>query len=117
MLVTLRDGHTQAYSPRQVADHKAQQGVSLGLTLSVEGIVLTVTPGSAAARAELKPGLQILSIDDQRVTDRAAALRAELSLGEPPALTRAQSRLADRLIGVRLLRGAPGTTATLQVAT
>jgi carboxyl-terminal processing protease len=116
MLASLRDTHTSATSPEQVALRKARQKTSIGASLAIDGTLMSVERGSEAEKAGLRPGMVITTIDDVSVADRARQLRAELIPDGLPLDTRAQLRLADRLVASRLLSGDVGSSIKLTVA-
>jgi carboxyl-terminal processing protease len=66
MISSLKDAHTRVYSPDEKFDWWNPRYVTVGLTIrEIEGvpIVVHVASGSAADRAEIRPGDAIVSID------------------------------------------------------
>jgi carboxyl-terminal processing protease len=104
MIASLKDAHTRVYSPDERFDWWNPRYVTVGLSIrEIEGvpIVVQVESGSAAARAEIRPGDAIVSVDGvpmrefistrlanygSRVDD-AARYRAVASLFDGPSGT------------------------------
>jgi carboxyl-terminal processing protease len=116
MLATLKDAHTTAISPTEVALRKNRQKTSVGVSLALDGTVMSVELGSLAQQSGLRPGMTILSIDGKPLADRARELRSELIPEGTQFTTRAQQRLADRLVAARLLSGEAGSSVQLGLA-
>lgn len=69
MFAELKDPHTYASTPVEVAEERRHQGVLVGLISSPFGeqelqrLVLDVIPGSSAAASGIQPGWVLLSVD------------------------------------------------------
>lgn len=69
MLAELKDEHTYAASPEEVAEEQRHEGVLVGIISSPYGdqelqrLVLDVIPGSAAAGGGVQPGWVLVSVD------------------------------------------------------
>ena len=66
MIASLKDAHTRVYSPEEKFDWWNPRYVTVGLSVrEIEGVplVVQVDPSSAAARTDIKPGDEIVSID------------------------------------------------------
>jgi len=108
MIVSLRDPHTRVFSPDEKFDWWNPRFVSVGLTIrEVEGrpTVVSVTPNSAAADAQLRNGDVITTVDNVPV-EKMAELRFK-GLG-PSRKELTRSRAASSL-----LDGAPGTSVAI----
>ncbi len=69
LLGSLRDPHTRVFPPGESVDWRVQRFVTVGLSVrEIEGsvVVTSVARGSEAARAGLKPGDAVLSVDGER---------------------------------------------------
>lgn len=113
MVGELRDAHTRFHSPREREERKKSVAVTSGLfVFEVEGrpAVVTVESGSEAARAGVKPGMIVTSVDGTPVGERLAKLRERVagSSSERAALLRLYRRLLD---------GAPGSLLRLGLLT
>jgi C-terminal peptidase prc len=100
MLASLKDAHTRVYAPEEKFEWQHPRFVSIGVSLrEVEGqpTIVSVDPGSEAARARVRPGDVIESIDGERassVLDRK--LREEIGSSTPQAArSRAVALLLD----------------------
>lgn len=81
MIGTLGDAHTRIYSPEESFDRNHPTGLTVGVTVRpVEGraVITWVEPDSEAARAGLRAGFQLLSIDRQPVEQVLDRIRREL---------------------------------------
>lgn len=105
----LRDAHTRVRSPRQNRNRKNQQATSAGvLVYEVEGttVVFDVAPDSDAARAGVKAGMHVRTIDGRAASEAIAEARREVGASS--------SERAERLLSyLRLVSGEPGSTLAL----
>lgn len=109
MLGELRDAHTLFRSPRQREASRKQQATSAGISIrEVEGVpvIFSVDADSDAARAGVKSGMTVRTIDGQAFAERLAQVRAEV--GETSS-----ERLARLRVYARLLAGEPDTPLKL----
>ena len=105
----LHDAHTRVRSPRQNRDRKKRQATSAGVLIyEVEGtpVVFDVTPDSDAARAGVRPGMVVRTVDGRPVAEAIAAARQEVGASSSERATRVLSYL-------RLIAGEPGSTLRL----
>jgi len=114
MTSELHDAHTRFSSPEQWKVVKRQQGVGAGFSVDrVDGqvVVNTVRAHSSAADAGIQPGMILISVDGQPVSDRLA----ELERDRPAS---SSDRATQMVAFARLLAGPPGSTlqVTLQTA-
>ncbi|HKV42621.1 MAG TPA: S41 family peptidase, partial [Blastocatellia bacterium] len=109
MVGELHDAHTRFNTPLERQDRRRHERVSPGLTLDeVEGkpVVLSVTPGSGAARNGITPGMIVTSIDGLTVSEKMAKLK--------PDIAGSSTTRAERLrLFHKLLAGDPGTVIHL----
>ena len=99
----LRDAHTRVRSPRQNRDRKSQQATTAGVLLSeVEGtlVVYDVWPDSDAARAGVRPGMVVRTVNGRPAAEALADARREVG---PSSSERAVRVLSY----VRLVAGEP----------
>ena len=112
MIASLKDAHTRVYSPDEKFDWWNPRYVTVGLTIrEIEGmpIVVSVESGSAAARAELRPGDAIASVDGVPIAQFIATRLANLSSrNEGPSRYRTVVSLFD---------GQPGTSVKVDWTT
>lgn len=105
----LRDAHTRVRTPRQNRNRKRQQATSAGvLVYEVEGttVVFDVAPDSDAARAGVKAGMSVRTIDGRPASEAIAEARREVGASS--------SERAERLLAhLRLVAGEPGSTLAL----
>lgn len=104
MVGELRDSHTRFRDPFKRQLRERVQKVTVGLALyEIENkpVVVAITPNSEAARANIKPGMILESIEGRPVAERIAELRA--LVGES-----ASARAARVSVYGRLLEGEPG---------
>jgi carboxyl-terminal processing protease len=97
LLGSLRDPHTRVFPPGESVDWRVQRFVTVGLSVrEVEGVVVVtgVARDSEAARAGLKPGDAILSVDGEATATVVARRLSELG-GAPSARLLAVARLFD----------------------
>src|SRR6185503_10467181 len=108
----LKDAHTRVYSPDEKFDWWNPRYVTVGLTIrEIEGtpIVVSVESGSAAARAELRPGDAIASVDGVPIAQFIATRLANLSSrNDGPSRYRTVVSLFD---------GQPGTSVKVDWTT
>lgn len=108
MLGTLHDPHTRVFEPGESDDWRVQRYVSVGVAvreLAGEFIVTDVERDSEAARAGLRAGDSIISVDGEPPAALVARRLAEQNEGdEGPARVAAAARLFD---------GPSGTTASV----
>ena len=104
LLGSLRDPHTRVFPPGESVDWRVQRFVSVGLSVrEIEGAVVVTgfARRSAAARAGVRPGDVVVSVDGEPA-ETVVARR----LGEPGAGAGAAAR---RLAVARLFDGPRGT--------
>ena len=108
MIASLKDPHTRVYSPDEKFDWWNPRYVTVGLAIrEIEGIpiVVYVESGSAAARAEIRPGDAIVSVDDEPVAKFISTRLANFgSRVNGPARYRSIASLFD---------GPPGTSVKI----
>jgi carboxyl-terminal processing protease len=112
MIRSLKDAHTRVYSPDEKFDWWNPRYVTVGLTVrEIEGapIVVQVESGSAAARTEIRPGDEIVRVDDEPVEEFISTRLANFgSRIDGPARYRAVASLFD---------GQPGTSVKIDWTT
>ncbi len=113
MIASLRDAHTRVYSPDEKFDWWNPRFVTVGLAVrEVEGVpvVVQIEPNSAAARADIRIGDAITSLDNVPITkliaqrlgnsgassDERARFRSIASLFDGPAGTSVKVGWATR---------------------
>ncbi|HEV2862778.1 MAG TPA: S41 family peptidase [Pyrinomonadaceae bacterium] len=104
MLASLRDPHTRVFAPGEGADWRVRRFVTVGVSVrESEGavVVSNVERESAAGRAGLRAGDEVLSVAGEAVSSVIAR-----RLAERPA---ANSSSARRLALARLFEGPPET--------
>jgi carboxyl-terminal processing protease len=109
MLGELRDAHTLFRSPRQREAREKRQATSAGIAIrEIEGVpvIVTVEPGSEAARSGVEPGMIVRTIDGRSFADQLAAARDEVGVSSSERITRLK-------IYARIIAGPPGTPLTL----
>jgi len=97
LLASLRDPHTRVFPPGESEDWRVQRFVSVGLTVrEVEGTVVVagVARGSEAARAGVRLGDEIVSVDGER-PEALVARRLGDAVVSPSARPLAVARLFD----------------------
>jgi carboxyl-terminal processing protease len=75
MTAELHDAHTRFSSPEQWENHKKHQGVSVGFRagyVEEKVVVLDVLPESNAAHAGVQPGMTVIALDGQPISERLA---------------------------------------------
>jgi carboxyl-terminal processing protease len=106
MIAYLNDPHTRVYSPDEKSDWWQPRFVTVGMTIrEIEGVptVIRVEPGSSPARATIKPGDQIVSIDAVPVSEIISKKLGQLT--SPP------NKSARYRVAATLLDGEPGSSA------
>src|SRR5262249_43738335 len=109
MLGELHDAHTRFHTPRERRERELQLTVTVGLIISeVEGqpVVSSVDSDSEAARAGVKSGMIVRTIDGKPVADRLAEARANVASSSSEQATRLR-------IYRRLVAGPPSTVLKL----
>jgi len=109
----LRDSHTRVLTPEQVRDRRNEQTTTSGAILfEVEGrpAVYAVRPGSPAAEAGLKPGMEVLAVNGVAVGEALARARAEVGPSS-------SGRAALVLSYLRLIAGPLGEPLRLELET
>jgi len=110
MVASLRDAHTRVYSPDEKFDWWNPRFVSFGLTIrEIEGLptVVQVDPNSEPARAGIRAGDQLESVDG---VPASQLIQQKLGTNQPRASTNRSERF--RAIAT-LLEGAAGSSAKL----
>lgn len=100
---TLSDSHTRVFAPEEAFDRQRPTRLTVGLALrQVEGaiVVAEVDPESDAARAGVRPGFRLESIDGQPVEARMAAIRQDLA--SLASSTAGDGTILDRLFWGRV---------------
>src|SRR5205085_4435654 len=108
MLGTLHDPHTRVFEPGESDDWRVQHYVSVGVAvreLGGEFVVTDVERDSDAARAGLRAGDSITSVDGEPPTALVARRLAEQNAGD--------SRAARLAAAARLFDGPSGTAASV----
>ena len=100
LVATLSDSHTRVFAPEEAFDRQRPTRLTVGLHLrQVEGaiVVVEVEADSEAARAGIRAGFRLESVDGQPVAARIDAIREELSAPSkvPPEVL--SSAILDRL--------------------
>jgi carboxyl-terminal processing protease len=109
MLGELHDAHTRFHTPRERRERELQLTVSVGLIVSeVEGqpVVSSVEPDSEAARAGVKPGMIVRTVDGKPIADKLAEAKANVAASSSEQATRLR-------VYRRLVAGNPGTVLKL----
>jgi carboxyl-terminal processing protease len=114
MTSELHDAHTRFNSPAQWKIVKKQQGVGAGFSVDQvddKVVVTSVRARSSAAEAGIVPGMILVSVDGQPVSERLA----EVEKTHPAS---SSDRATRMLAFARLLAGPPGSIlkVTLQTA-
>jgi carboxyl-terminal processing protease len=114
MTSELHDAHTRFNSPEQWKIVKKQQGVGAGFSVDqvdAKVVVTSVRARSSAAEAGIVPGMILVSVDGQAVSERLA----EVEKTHPAS---SSDRATRMLAFARLLAGPPGSIlkVTLQTA-
>jgi carboxyl-terminal processing protease len=107
MISDLRDSHTRIYAPEEKFDWRKPRAVTVGLSIrEVENelIVAKIAEDSAAAKAGLKVGDVVTSVDDQAAKILFARKIEEKRGASTPAAARYRAAAS-------LFEGAAGTTA------
>ncbi len=82
MLAELRDAHTVFNHPHSSADNTFQPTGSVGITLGEaedRTVIITVEPDSDAARAGIKPGMILRTVNGRSVEELFAEIRAQFA--------------------------------------
>ena len=82
MLAELRDAHTLFSHPRAQADSTFQPTGSVGITLGEaenRTLIVTVEPNSDAARAGVKPGMVLRTVNGKPVEELYAEIRSQFA--------------------------------------
>lgn len=112
MVRELHDSHTRFSSPRERQNRKRRQGTSAGVSIGeVEGssAIVAVRPDSDAARAGVKPGMLVRTIDGRPIDERISEARREIG--------NISSERATRLyVYARIVAGEPDAPLTLGLA-
>jgi carboxyl-terminal processing protease len=109
MTSELHDAHTRFSSPEQWKIVKKQQGVGAGFS-DGQIVVTSVRARSSAADAGIVPGMVLISVDGQAVSERLS----ELEKSRPAS----SSDRATRLVAfARLLAGPSGSTLKVTLLT
>ncbi|HLM57282.1 MAG TPA: PDZ domain-containing protein, partial [Pyrinomonadaceae bacterium] len=104
MLASLRDPHTRVFAPGEGADWRVRRFVTVGVSVrESEGavVVADVERESAAARAGVRAGDEVLSVAGESVSSLLAQKLAERPAANPSS--------ARRLALARLFEGPPET--------
>jgi carboxyl-terminal processing protease len=108
MLGSLRDPHTRVFAPGESTDWRVQHYVSIGVSVrELEGrvVVTDVERESEAARAGVRAGDEVLSVDGESVASLVARRLAEQAAGD--------SRAARLIAVTRLFDGPRDSSATV----
>ena len=100
LVATLSESHTRVFAPEEAFDRQRPTRLTVGLLLrQVEGaiIVVEVDPDSEAARAGIRPGFRLESVDGQPVVARIEAIREELSAPSKVPAEVLNAAILDRL--------------------
>jgi len=103
LVATLNDSHTRVFAPEEEFDRQRPTRLTVGLLLrQVEGaiVVVEVDPDSEAARAGIRPGFRLESIDGQPIAARITAIRQELAAPSEALSTAILDRLFWGPVGV-----------------
>jgi carboxyl-terminal processing protease len=109
MVGELHDAHTRLFSPGERERHRKREAVSAGVHVYEVGgeiVVVSVEPGSGAARAGVTEGMVVRTIDGQPIADRVAEVRAEVG-------SSSSERATALLTYGRLLMGEPDSILRL----
>ena len=109
MVGELRDAHTQIITPEERNYEKRKQGITVGMRIrEVDGkpTVISVTAGSEAETAGIKPGMRAVSIDNVNIIDRVAKIKKTLGAMSSDRATQSSAY-------GHLFRGEPGTSVSL----
>ncbi|HEX5966713.1 MAG TPA: S41 family peptidase [Pyrinomonadaceae bacterium] len=112
MIASLKDAHTRVYSPDEKFDWWNPRYVTVGLGIrEIEGVVtvVSVESGSAAARAEIRPGDAIVSVDGVKVADFISTRLANFA-------SRNDGSIRYRVVA-SLFDGQPGTAVKVDWTT
>lgn len=109
MVGELHDAHTRVRSPLQRQNRRRNQATGTGVSIGeVEGkpVIYSVTAGSEAERAGIKPGMVVRTIDGQPVAQALAAARRDIG-------TSSSDRATRLLAYSRIIAGDPDTPLRL----
>jgi carboxyl-terminal processing protease len=113
MTSELHDAHTRFNSPEQWKIVKKQQGVGAGFSIDqIDGqiVVTSVRPRSSAADAGIVPGMVLISIDGQPVSERLS----DLQRNRPAS---SSERATQLMVFARLLAGPASSTLKVTLLT
>jgi carboxyl-terminal processing protease len=105
----LRDAHTRVRTPQQAAARRKRERTGVGVLIyEVEGtpVIFAVTAGSEAARAGVRPGMIVRTVDGRPIHEALAAAREEVGASS-------SARAARILSYLKLIEGAAGTSLKL----
>ena len=108
----LRDSHTRVYSPAQRDARRQQKRATIGLRIkAIEGrpVIFSVEPDSEAARAGIKAGMIVRSVNNQPIEKAIAEARGAVGVSSSERAT------AGRVFS-KILTGEPETVVQLELA-
>jgi carboxyl-terminal processing protease len=108
----LHDSHTRVYSPAQRDERRKQKRADVGISLKeIKGVavIFSVAPDSEAARAGIKAGMIVRSINNQPVKRAMAEARTAVGVSS-------SERATQMRVFSKILTGEPETVLNLELA-